>query len=163
MQATQAAVNAADVSVRDGPSARLGRLFVQSKRKRQQENSSRGGTLKTRLIIKREAVKGVGKLRNKENRLYGVTYRQRLMVYTGLRRFRMRKGIKTYSGAGSDLGQLCRRGGLISLFPTLSLTQFSGRDQDWLSFINMFDSLVDSRVNLTAGLKFAYLLSCLST
>ncbi|GBP97671.1 hypothetical protein EVAR_100729_1 [Eumeta japonica] len=32
----------------------------------------------------------------------------------------------------------------VSRLPTLSLTQFSGRDQNWLSFMNTSDSLVNS-------------------
>ncbi|GBP29940.1 hypothetical protein EVAR_18420_1 [Eumeta japonica] len=66
------------------------------------------------------------------------------------------------AGPGSSSVSSADAGGLISRLPTLSLTQFSGLDQDWLSFINMFDSLVDSQTDLTAGQKFAYLLFCLS-
>ncbi|GBP76356.1 Acyl-CoA synthetase short-chain family member 3, mitochondrial [Eumeta japonica] len=53
-------------------------------------------------------------------------------------------------------------GSLISRLPTISLTQFSERDQNWLSSVNIFDSLVDSRTDLMTSQKFAYLLSCLS-
>ncbi|GBP39610.1 hypothetical protein EVAR_26693_1 [Eumeta japonica] len=42
-------------------------------------------------------------------------------------------------------------GGLISPLPTLSLTQFSGLDQEWLLLIIMFNILVNSRTNLTMG------------
>ncbi|GBP24440.1 hypothetical protein EVAR_19316_1 [Eumeta japonica] len=54
------------------------------------------------------------------------------------------------------------RGGLISRLPILHLTEFSERAQDWLSFINMFVSLVNSRTDLPPGQKFACLLSCFS-
>ncbi|GBP23363.1 hypothetical protein EVAR_22221_1 [Eumeta japonica] len=47
-------------------------------------------------------------------------------------------------------------GGLISHLPTSSLTHFSGRDQAWLSLINMLDGSVTSRADLTAGQRFAY-------
>ncbi|GBP66868.1 hypothetical protein EVAR_18039_1 [Eumeta japonica] len=40
---------------------------------------------------------------------------------------------------------------LIPRLPILSLTQFRGPDQGWLPFINMFDSLVDSRTDLRTG------------
>ncbi|GBO98655.1 Cyclic nucleotide-gated cation channel subunit A [Eumeta japonica] len=37
----------------------------------------------------------------------------------------------------------------VSRLPTLSLTQFSGRDQNWLSFMNTSDSLVNSDLRST--------------
>ncbi|GBP28769.1 hypothetical protein EVAR_19811_1 [Eumeta japonica] len=66
-------------------------------------------------------------------------------------------------GHSSNSASSADAGGLISHLPTLSLTQISRLDQDWLLSINMFDSLVNSRTDLTAGQKFAYLLFCLSS
>ncbi|GBP96229.1 hypothetical protein EVAR_69611_1 [Eumeta japonica] len=62
---------------------------------------------------------------------------------------------------GSSSTSSADTGGLILHLPTLKLTHFRGRGQDWLSFIDIFDSLIDSRTDLTASPKIAYLLSCL--
>ncbi|GBP04115.1 hypothetical protein EVAR_68151_1 [Eumeta japonica] len=66
------------------------------------------------------------------------------------------------AGLGSSSASSADAGSLISRLSRLSLTHFSGRGQDWLAFINMFDSLDNERTDLIAGEKFAYLLSCLS-
>ncbi|GBP17482.1 hypothetical protein EVAR_8830_1 [Eumeta japonica] len=71
------------------------------------------------------------------------------------------KELERTAGPGSSSANSAVAGGLISRLLTLRLTQFSGRDQDCLSFINMFDGLVDLRTDLMADQKFAYLLSCL--
>lgn len=51
---------------------------------------------------------------------------------------------------------------LISRLPTLRLPTFSGEMDQWVGFNNLFDSLVDSRSDLSMSQKLAYLMSCLS-
>lgn len=51
--------------------------------------------------------------------------------------------------------------GVTGRLPTLELPHFRGHMEQWVSFKNMFVSLVDSRRDLTAGQKLAYLLSTL--
>ncbi|GBP81999.1 hypothetical protein EVAR_62876_1 [Eumeta japonica] len=74
----------------------------------------------------------------------------------------IRPGLKSPEIKSPASASSADAGDLISRLPTLSLTQVSGRDQDWLSVINMIDGVVNSRVDLTADHKYAYLLSCLS-
>lgn len=45
--------------------------------------------------------------------------------------------------------------------PTLALTSFGGKVEDWVAFRNMFTSLVDTRADLSPGQKMAYLVSSL--
>lgn len=51
--------------------------------------------------------------------------------------------------------------GLLSKLPTLDLPRFDGRLDQWLGFVHLFDSLVDSREDLGPSQKLAYLLSVL--
>lgn len=51
---------------------------------------------------------------------------------------------------------------LISRLPVLRLPTFSGEMDQWVGFNNLFDSLVDSRSDLSPAQKLAYLMSCLN-
>lgn len=49
----------------------------------------------------------------------------------------------------------------LSHLPTLNLTEFSGKLEEWVGFHNLFISLVDGRTDLSPSQKLCYLLSCL--
>lgn len=49
--------------------------------------------------------------------------------------------------------------GIISRLPALDLPTFRGQIDQWVGFINLFDSLVDKRDDLTPSQKLAYLMS----
>lgn len=51
--------------------------------------------------------------------------------------------------------------GVSGRLPTLELSRFSGRMDEWVAYQNMFDSLVASRTDLSKAQKMAYLLSTL--
>lgn len=51
--------------------------------------------------------------------------------------------------------------GLLSKLPTLDLPRFDGRLDQWLGFINLFESLVHARSDLGSAQKLAYLFSVL--
>lgn len=51
---------------------------------------------------------------------------------------------------------------LVSRLPTLQLPIFAGDMDQWVGFNNLFDSLVDSRMDLSPSQKLAYLMSCIS-
>ncbi|CAK1599138.1 unnamed protein product [Parnassius mnemosyne] len=50
---------------------------------------------------------------------------------------------------------------LLGRLPTLDLPKFSGVLSEWLTFVGLFDSLVDSRSDLTPSQKMVYLLASL--
>lgn len=50
---------------------------------------------------------------------------------------------------------------VIGRLPTLQLTHFGGKMEEWVAFKNLFESLVDSRHDLSKAQKMAYLLSTL--
>lgn len=50
---------------------------------------------------------------------------------------------------------------LLGRLPTMDFPRFSGRLRDWMGFIDIFNSLVDARRDLTPAQKMAYLLSSL--
>lgn len=52
-------------------------------------------------------------------------------------------------------------GSLMSRLPTLDLPRFDGQLDRWLGFFGLFESLVDSRADLSAAQKMAYLLASL--
>ncbi|GFG31280.1 hypothetical protein Cfor_06215, partial [Coptotermes formosanus] len=51
---------------------------------------------------------------------------------------------------------------LLNRLPNLDLPKFDGSLETWIGYINLFDSLVDSRADLTASQKLAYMRSSLS-
>lgn len=51
--------------------------------------------------------------------------------------------------------------GVTGRLPTLQLSRFGGKMEEWVAFKNMFESLVDSRQDLSKAQKMAYLLSTL--
>lgn len=51
--------------------------------------------------------------------------------------------------------------GLLTLLPNLDLPRFDGQLDTWMGFIGLFESLVDSRDDLSPSQKLAYLLSVL--
>lgn len=57
---------------------------------------------------------------------------------------------------------LCLKPGIIGRLPKLDLPHFDGNLCQWVAFINLFDSLVHSRQDLTSGQKLAYLLASLT-
>ncbi|GBP17035.1 hypothetical protein EVAR_8108_1 [Eumeta japonica] len=59
---------------------------------------------------------------------------------------------------GSELGQLCKCRGLNFVLADVKPDLINGCGLDWLSFINIFDSLIISRTDLRANQEFAYLL-----
>lgn len=65
------------------------------------------------------------------------------------------------SDCRSDAGR-SESDGLLSRLPTLQLPSFAGAMDEWVGFINLFDSLVDARSDLSGAQKLAYLMSCLS-
>lgn len=48
-----------------------------------------------------------------------------------------------------------------SRLPVLAVPKFLGKEEQWTSFLSMFDSLVDSRPDLSSAQKMAYLLGAL--
>ncbi|CAG4971205.1 unnamed protein product [Colias eurytheme] len=53
-------------------------------------------------------------------------------------------------------------GGIIGRLPKLDLPHFGGDLSQWVAFINLFDSLVHNRCDLTPAQKLAYMLASLT-
>lgn len=74
---------------------------------------------------------------------------------------RAREVSASRAGAPPDRPTMKTPVGLLTRLPNLDLPRFDGRFDAWMGFIGLFESLVDSREDLSPSQKLAYLLSVL--